>query len=149
CPAAEGVAQSRPELWSSATARFRGPRTGDGSWSPNPKQWLPSEWHFAHEGKASFRLGLEALPSGQVGVFPEQRDNWDWIACEVKRANARRENATQIKVLNLFAYTGGSTLSAAVAGAEVVHVDAAHSVIDRARANAELSGLGGAPIRWI
>ena len=52
CPAAEGVAKSRPELWAGATARFRGPRTGDGSWAPNSKQWAPAEWQFVHEGAA-------------------------------------------------------------------------------------------------
>ena len=88
CPAAEGVAKARPELWAQANARFRGPRVGDGSWAPNPKQWLPAEWQFIHDGTASFRLGLEALPSGQVGVFPEQRENWDWIARQVQGAKA-------------------------------------------------------------
>ena len=76
---------------------------------------------------ASFRLQLEALPSGQVGVFPEQRENWDWIARQVTRSVNRVTNEP-LRVLNLFAYTGGSTLAAAAAGAEVVHIDAAHSI---------------------
>src|SRR5262245_61136781 len=85
CPAAEHVSLARPELWDAKTARFRGPRTGDGSWSPAPRSWVPAEWQYAHEGPdVSFQLGLEPLPSGQVGVFPEQRDNWDWIAKQVK-----------------------------------------------------------------
>src|SRR5882757_1467354 len=83
-PAADGATKAHAELWTDATARFRGPRTGDGSWAPNPKQWLPAEWQFVHEGAQPFRLQLEALPSGQVGVFPEQRENWDWIARQVK-----------------------------------------------------------------
>lgn len=153
CPAAEGVAKSLPNLWAGATARFRGPRTGDGSWTPNSKQWAPAEWHFVHKGEATFRLQLEVLPSGQVGVFPEQRANWDWIARQVVRAkppfDKLRAEGRALRVLNLFAYTGGSTLAAAAAGAEVVHIDAAHSSVDRARQNAVLSGFGDHPIRWI
>ena len=167
CPAAEGVAKSRADLWAGATARFRGPRTGDGSWAPNSKQWAPAEWQFVHEGDAKLRLQLEVLPSGQVGVFPEQRANWDWIAKQVTRAKPPLRQAQDpaafdklgaegqavdgrlLRVLNLFAYTGGSTLAAAAAGAEVVHIDAAHSSVDHARQNAVLSGLGERPIRWI
>ncbi len=136
-------------MWTEATARFRGPRTGDGSWSPNCKQWVPAEWHFVHAGAASFQLLLEALPSGQVGVFPEQRENWDWIARQVARAKLQAVEGHGIRVLNLFAYTGGSTLAAAAAGAEVVHIDAAQNMVDRARQNAALSGFGEWPIRWI
>jgi 23S rRNA (cytosine1962-C5)-methyltransferase len=149
CPTADGTAKAHPELWTAATGRFRGPRTGDGSWSPNPKQWIPGAWHYLHDGVASLRLQLEALPSGQVGVFPEQRENWDWIARQVERAKSKLNGERPPKVLNLFAYTGGSTLAAAAAGAEVVHLDAAHSSVDRARANAELSGLADRSIRWI
>ena len=147
CPTAEGIAKVRPELWTEMTARFRGPRTGDGSWAPNHKQWTPAEWHFVHEGDVSFRLQLEALPSGQVGVFPEQQDNWDWIAKQILKHKA--SEAPPLKVLNLFAYTGGSTLAAVAAGAEVVHIDAAQNIVDRARQNAALSGFEDRPVRWI
>jgi len=149
CPAAEGVAKAMPDLWTEPTGRFRGSRTGDGSWAPNCKQWVPAEWYFAHGRAASFRLQLEALPSGQVGVFPEQRENWDWIARQVARAKPQAAEGTPFRVLNLFAYTGGSTLAAAAAGADVVHIDAAQNMVDRARQNALLSGLGERPIRWI
>jgi 23S rRNA (cytosine1962-C5)-methyltransferase len=152
CPAADDAAKSTPDQWAGATARFRGPRTGDGSWSPNSKQWALPGWHFAHEGEATFRLQLEVSPSGQVGVFPEQQANWDWIAKQVTRAkpfDKLRADGQALRVLNLFAYTGGSTLAAAAAGAEVVHIDAAHSSVDRARQNAALSGFGARPIRWI
>ncbi len=149
CPAAEGVAKSRPELWDSVTARFRGPRTGDGSWTPRPSAWMPEDWHIAHQCAAnsavSIRLRLDALPSGHVGVFPEQRENWDWIVKQIAKPQAARP----LRVLNLFAYTGGSTLAAAAAGAHVVHIDAARNSVDRAHQNAELSGLADRPIRWI
>jgi 23S rRNA (cytosine1962-C5)-methyltransferase len=148
-PAADGTTKVHAELWTDATARFRGPRTGDGSWAPNPKQWLPAEWQFVHGGEQPFRLQLEALPSGQVGVFPEQRENWDWVARQVKRAKPLAADGAAVKVLNLFAYTGGSTLAAAAAGAHVVHVDAAQNIVNRARENAALSGLAEWPIRWI
>jgi 23S rRNA (cytosine1962-C5)-methyltransferase len=147
CITVEGVAKAHPELWDSATARFRGPRMGDGSWSPAPRTWLPSEWHFIHGGAAPFRLQLEALPSGQVGVFPEQRENWNWIGQQVTKAKPQVNRPP--RVLNLFAYTGGSTLAASAAGAEVVHIDAAQNIVDRAKQNAEISSLADRPIRWI
>jgi len=151
CPAADGAAKARPDVWDHVTARFRGPRTGDGSWRPPPKAWMPADWHYAHHdaasGDVSFRLQLDALPSGQVGVFPEQRGNWDWIARQV--AESQAAGGRPLRVLNLFAYTGGSTLTASVAGAEVVHIDAAQNIVDRARQNAALSGLAERPIRWI
>jgi 23S rRNA (cytosine1962-C5)-methyltransferase len=149
CPAAERVPQSRPDLWAGATARFRGPRTGDGSWTPNKKQWEPAEWDFVHTDTNSFRLRLDALPSGQVGVFPEQRENWNWIAKQVQLAQSSVEAGETLRVLNLFAYTGGSTLAAAAAGASVVHVDAAQNIVNRARENAAISGLAERPVRWI
>ena len=150
CPAADGAAKSRPDLWTAATARFRGPRTGDGSWTPPLRSWTPADWCLAHhvlDRSLVFRLRLEALPSGQVGVFPEQRENWNWIARQVAQPRPALERP--LKVLNLFAYTGGSTLAAAAAGAEVVHIDAARSSVERARDNAALSGLAERPIRWI
>ena len=147
CPPAEGVAKTRPELWENATARFRWPRTGDGSWAPALRQWVPADWHFRHEGDAPFRLQLDALPSGQLGVFPEQQENWHWVSRQV--AKARTNGDRPPRVLNLFAYTGGSTLAAVAAGAEVVHLDAARNIVDRARANAEFSGFADRAIRWI
>jgi len=147
CPTAEGFAKSRPDLWNTATARFRGPRMGDGSWSPPPRNWSPANWIFTHGDDFQFKLQLEPLPSGQVGVFPEQCEKWNWIAKQAAYGFAKRNRP--LKVLNLFAYTGGSTLAAAAAGAQVVHIDAANNMVDRARQNAELSGLADCPIRWI
>ena len=78
-----------------------------------------------------------------MGVFPEQQENWEWIARQVQR------HGDSPRVLNLFAYTGASTLAAAAAGAEVVHVDSARSTVEWARRNAKLSSLDSAPVRWI
>jgi 23S rRNA (cytosine1962-C5)-methyltransferase len=147
CPAADELEKMRPELWEAITARFRGPRTGDGSWTPVPKSWMPAEWCLPHEGDAPFRLKLEALPSGQVGVFPEQRENWTWISRQVAKAAATLGRPP--RVLNMFAYTGGSTLAASAAGAEVVHIDAAQNIVDRAKENAVFSGFAERPERWI
>jgi 23S rRNA (cytosine1962-C5)-methyltransferase len=145
-PAAEGLRKSLRELWSTIAARFDG-RTGEGVWVPQSAKWLPGDWNFEYDRVASFKLSLDALPSGQVGVFPEQRENWDWIARQAAKPQAAEKRP--LRVLNLFAYTGGSTLAAAAAGAEVVHVDAARSIVDRARQNAAISGLAERPIRWI
>src|SRR5690349_1509153 len=101
-PAAEGLRKSRAELWASATARFEG-RTGEGVWKPSSAKWMPDEWVFEHDRVASFRLGLDALPSGQVGVFPEQFENWDWIAKQVRRLQQSAEAGGLFRVLNLFA----------------------------------------------
>ena len=100
---------------------------------------LPSTWRIRCD---SLWFSLEPTPAGQVGVFPEQWINWQFI----QKRLAKRDRA---RVLNLFAYTGGSTLAAAARNAEVVHVDASKPVVAWARKNADLSGLADAPIRWI
>ena len=143
-PGADQPPKNR-ELWKSATARYGGDRATEGTWTPTIKRWELSSVEFPVqlENDKQFQLLLSPLPSGQVGVFPEQLANWEWIA----RVNAKPQAA--LKVLNLFSYTGGSTLVAAVAGAEITHVDAAKSMVTRARENAEASGLADAPIRWI
>ncbi|MBX3426314.1 MAG: class I SAM-dependent methyltransferase [Pirellulales bacterium] len=149
CPAAAAIAQFNPAAWSEATARFDGQRAAAGAWRPPAAKWGRQELPFAAplvEG-VELRFALEPLPSGQIGVFPEQFVNWQWIARQTRTAIAA--DRPSVRVLNLFAYTGGSTLAAAAMGAEVVHVDAARSVVARARDNAAASGLADAPIRWI
>jgi 23S rRNA (cytosine1962-C5)-methyltransferase len=109
-----------------------------GIWKPNGG--VPESWRIQHE---SLTFELRPTPVGHLGVFPEQAENWDWIAKQV--AQSRQP----LKILNLFAYTGGSTLSAAAGRAEVVHIDSAKNTVAWARRNAELSGLAEAKIRWI
>ncbi len=142
CPAAEGMRASNPALWSSAGARFKRLDDQRGRWILTVE--LPPRWIISHG-----RVTLELKPTdfGQVGLFPEQAENWDWVGEQVRRG--RPDAAHPVKVLNLFAYTGGSTLAAATAGAAVTHVDAAQNVVAWARRNAGLSGLADAPIRWI
>lgn len=137
-PAAEGHVPSDEILWRSTDAKFQ--RTSDdaGQWSWQGER--RNNWPLVH---GDVTLELKPTDFGHLGVFPEQAENWDWLARRI--AAARRP----LKVLNLFAYTGGSTLAAAAAGAEVVHVDAAKNVVAWARRNAELSQLADKPIRWI
>ncbi len=153
-PGAESFAKQQSEAWTTATAKYQAVRAAAGSWKPTAKSWPASEiaWVVDVVGEAGFQLMLQPLPSGQIGVFPEQFACWQWIASQVRRAlggGATPGQSPGLKVLNLFAYTGGSTLVAAACGAEVVHVDAAKSVVERARQNAAASGLGDRPIRWI
>ncbi|MEL7499844.1 MAG: class I SAM-dependent methyltransferase [Planctomycetota bacterium] len=106
-------------------------------WSGNkPEPWL------LDFGTAGIQFELRCTATGQVGVFPEQATNWNWILKNKEVVQGR-------KALNLFGYTGGTTLALAMAGAEVVHVDSAASVVKWARGNADRSGLSDSPIRWI
>ncbi len=97
-------------------------------------------------GDLQFHIKLTNF--GHMGLFAEQLDNWNWMR-EAIRARMKRTNDRNLYVLNLFGYTGGSTLACSQAGAHCVHVDAAKGVVDWARKNAELSGLHERPIRWI
>ena len=142
CPTAESIRPAVPELWSSADARFERLGGEQGRWTLRGD--LPQHWTIAH-GRMIFEL--KRTDFGHVGLFPEQAENWDWLADQVRRS--RNDAAGPMKVLNLFAYTGGSTLAAAASGARVTHVDAARNVVAWARRNTELSGLADAPIRWI
>ena len=129
---------ARPELWREPHASYDRNAAHRGSWQP--AGFLPAAWAIRHDG---WSLELRPTPFGHLGVFPEQAANWDWLAERIRQAGR------PLRLLNLFAYTGGSTLAAAAAGAEVVHVDAARNVVTWARHNAQLSGLDAAPIRWI
>lgn len=156
CPTAEGVGKADPALWNRADARFVRIEGKEGEWRSNRP--LPERWTIAH---GQVTLELKRTEFGHLGVFPEQAANWDWLAAQIRRARETHQSSSTasptstptdvapLRVLNLFAYTGASTLAAAAAGAEVVHVDAARNVVDWARRNAELSGLADAPVRWI
>ncbi|MDR3234646.1 MAG: class I SAM-dependent methyltransferase [Planctomycetaceae bacterium] len=123
CPAADNR-QRKPVLWHKADARF------DGKWSTSvPKQIVDF---------GAVRLEIRCTPSGHVGVFPEQILNWNKLAAV--RYNSGQGN---IRILNLFAYSGGSSIAAAQSApfAEVVHVDSAKGIVDRAKHNAALNGI--------
>ena len=88
-------------------------------------------------------FNLKPFSFKHTGLFPEQAANWDWFGDKIRRSGR------PVKVLNLFAYTGGATLAAAKAGASVTHVDASKGMVTWAKENAHSSGLSDAPIRWI
>ena len=131
--------QKNHPKWKNPDATYRRSSAGGGAWKENK---LPEEWNIGYDD-----LGLNFIirPMGfkHTGLFPEQAVNWDWFSGLIK--NAGRE----IKVLNLFGYTGGATVAAAKAGAAVCHVDAAKGMVAQAKENARLSGLAEAPIRYI
>ncbi|MBE6532951.1 MAG: SAM-dependent methyltransferase [Ruminococcaceae bacterium] len=124
-------------LWRTADASYKRSRSGGGAWSDNK---LPESWVISY-GDLNFRI--KPMGFKHTGLFPEQAANWDWFGSLIKKANR------PIKVLNLFAYTGGATVAAAKAGASVVHVDASKGMVAAAKENARLSGLADAPIRYI
>jgi len=137
-PVVEDQLPQSPRLWKGAQARYRRTSGQRGQWDIQPA--LPEPWTVRH-GAVTFEL--RPTPFGHLGLFPEQAENWDWLTDVVGKAGR------PLRLLNLFAHTGGSTLAAAAAGAEVTHVDSAGNVIGWARRNAELSGLADHPIRWI
>ena len=101
---------------------------------------LPKQWEIAYK---DLRFNLKSFSFKHTGLFPEQAVNWDWFSDKIKNAGR------PVKVLNLFAYTGGATLAAAAAGAAVTHVDASKGMVNWAKENAKSSGLEAAPIRWL
>lgn len=126
--------------WQKVTATFF--RDGGNQWRGRDK--LPETWTIEVDGT---KFQLSSTDFGHLGIFPEQRDQWRRIR-EVCTEYAKSHNRPA-RVLNLFAYSGGSTLAAAHAGAEVCHVDASKGMVDWARKNAALNGLEEKPVRWI
>ncbi len=123
--------------WKKADAVYNRSKSGGGSWNENK---LPEEWKINYR---DLTFSIKPMGFKHTGLFPEQAVNWDWFSDLIKNANR------PIKVLNLFAYTGGATVAAAKAGASVCHVDASKGMVQRAKENAALSGLSDAPIRYI
>ncbi|MEI7688939.1 MAG: class I SAM-dependent methyltransferase [Candidatus Nomurabacteria bacterium] len=105
------------------------------------KHGTPNNWNISYY---NFNFNIKPTSFKHIGLFPEQLSNWKWMEEIIK--NSKNKKPT---VLNLFAYTGGATLVAAKAGAEVCHVDGSKSAVEWARLNAEISGLKDAPIRWL
>jgi len=139
-PSAQAVWGVRdPELWQQFDAEFVRFSGGNGEWKIKNKS-LPKKWTI-QTGLNQFVISLTDF--GHLGIFPEQYSNWNKLHQIVK------DNNSSMKVLNLFAYTGGSTFACASGGAEVVHLDASKTSVNWARENAEASGLGEAKVRWI
>jgi len=123
--------------WHKMNAHYHRSKKGGGEWEFFD---LPQQWSI-HYRNLTFQL--KPFSFKHTGLFPEQAANWDWFSELIKKAGR------PVKVLNLFAYTGGATIAAAAAGASVTHVDASKGMVTWAKENAASSGLANAPIRWI
>ncbi len=123
--------------WRSMNGHYHRSARGGGEWEFFD---LPQQWSISYRG---LTFNLKPFSFKHTGLFPEQAANWDWFSEKIKNAGR------PIKLLNLFAYTGGATLAAAAAGASVTHVDASKGMVSWAKENAAASGLGNAPVRWL
>ena len=123
--------------WKRMNAHYHRSPRGGGEWEFFD---LPQQWSIRYKELA---FHLKPFSFKHTGLFPEQAANWDWFGERIRTAGR------PIRVLNLFAYTGGATLAAAKAGAAVTHVDASKGMVSWAKENARSSGLSDAPIRWI
>ena len=124
-------------LWQKYDARYARSSTGGGKWQ---NLRLPAQWQVRYK---ELTFQVKPMNFKHTGVFPEQASNWDFMMETIRRAGR------PIRVLNLFAYTGGATIACAAAGASVCHVDAAKGMVLWAKENAKASGLEDRPIRWI
>ena len=124
--------------WYNADARYFRSKTGGGHWEVYHK--IPDSWFISYR---QLRFGIKTMGFKHTGLFPEQAANWDYIA-ELIHASGR-----EVKVLNLFAYTGAATVSALAAGAAVTHVDASKGMVAWAKENAAASHLSDRPVRWL
>jgi 23S rRNA (cytosine1962-C5)-methyltransferase len=135
--------KNNPSLWQKADAFFS--RTNErAGWVKNTN--IPERWQIEFGG---LKMWIKPSAFKHTGLFPEQLGNWEWIFDQIERGKGKGESGVKISALNLFGYTGGASLAAAKAGAEVCHVDGSKSAIGWGRENAEISGLGKKPIRWI
>lgn len=128
--------------WKRLNAHYHRSNKGGGDWEffDLPKQW---DIHYK-----DLTFHLQPFSFKHTGLFPEQAANWDWFRAKIEQAKKQNPNR-EIKVLNLFAYTGGATVAAAKGGAAVTHVDASKGMVTWAKENAASSGLAEAPIRYI
>ena len=129
--------------WKRMNGHYHRSKKGGGEWEFFD---LPEQWTIQYplcQGKNTLTFNLKPFSFKHTGLFPEQAANWDWFGEKIRNAGR------PVKVLNLFAYTGGATLAAAASGASVTLVAASTGMVGWAKENARSSGLGEAPIRWI
>ena len=124
--------------WRRADAVYHRSSSGGGNWEIKNK--IPSFWSI---GYGDLNFNVKTMGFKHTGIFPEQAVNWDYTAKLIKNAGR------PVKVLNLFAYTGGATVACLKAGAEVVHVDASKGMVQWAKENAVASGVADRKVRWI
>lgn len=125
-------------LWRKANARYHRSNSGGGKWEAYTR--IPAEWSIDYN---NLTFHIKTMGFKHTGLFPEQAVNWDYMTELIKKAGR------PVKVLNLFAYTGGATIACLKAGASVTHVDASKGMVQWARENAELSGVSDKPVRWL
>ena len=130
--------KSFPDKWKNVDAIYSRSKTGGGSWKYNKK--LPANWQVHYK---NLTFNIKPMGFKHTGLFPEQAVNWDWMINKIK--SSKRE----IKVLNLFAYTGGATVACLSAGAFVCHVDSSKGMVSWAKENVESSNLAGNKVRYI
>ncbi len=129
--------EKRAEEWRKCNGHYHRSNKGGGSWEFHN---MPDVWQINYK---NLKFNLQPFKFKHTGLFPEQAVNWEWSGQKIKNAGR------SIKVLNLFAYTGGATIAAAAAGASVTHVDASKGMVTWAKENLAASGLSNAPVRWI
>lgn len=125
-------------LWRKANARYHRSNSGGGQWETYTK--IPAEWNIDYN---NLTFHIKTMGFKHTGLFPEQAVNWDYMTDIIKNAGR------PVKVLNLFAYTGGATIACLKAGASVTHVDASKGMVQWARENAALSNVSDKPVRWL
>lgn len=141
--------EKRIPEWKKLNGHYHRSKSGGGQWEFRD---LPKEWTIQYtldpkeKGEGELTFHLKPFAFKHTGLFPEQAVNWSWFYPMLKK---RADSGRKPRVLNLFAYTGGATVAAAAAGAEVTHVDASKGMVTWAKENAVSSGLGDAPIRWL
>ena len=134
--------------WRKMNGHYHRSSKGGGEWEFFD---LPQQWQIQYESpsfKQPLTFNLKPFSFKHTGIFPEQATNWDWFGHLISQ-KVKKNPDKPVKVLNLFAYTGGATLAAAAAGAHVTHVDASKGIVAWAKENATSSGLIDKPIRWI
>ena len=131
--------------WKHMNGHYHRSSKGGGEWEFFN---LPEEWtiHYSLPINKELTFHLKPFSFKHTGLFPEQATNWNWLS---QLIHAEVKKRRPVKVLNLFAYTGGATLAAAASGASVTHLDASKGMVTWAKENAVSSGLGDAPIRWL
>lgn len=130
--------KSFPNKWKEINAIYHRSKSGGGSWEFNKR--VPKQWQIKYK---NLTFNIKPMGFKHTGLFPEQAINWDWMINKIKSEKRK------IKVLNLFAYTGGATVACSYAGAVVCHVDSSKGMTTWAKENLEASGLKNRPVRFI
>ena len=133
--------KSYPKKWNEINAEYHRSKTGGGAW--NYKKKMPNQWQVKYK---NLTFNIKPMGFKHTGLFPEQAVNWDWMINKIKQ---EKKNRKEIKVLNLFAYTGGATVACLSAGASVCHVDSSKGMTTWAKENVVSSGLKAQPVRFI